>query len=471
MDPQVIMSQRSSGFRRLRFCAELEPGYRQCRASAVRDRARLVSVAGLLIFGIFILLDLTTLPPELAEVTVTIRLTVTCPVIGLIYWLSHRRWPGDLTFERLYTLAYLAGGLSVVAIIAAARLRDFPLPYEGMLLMLMFGYFAMGLPFFSASLASALIILAYLIGELNIGLATHELMINLFFVLTANGIGMIGAWLTEYRHRAHYLDQQLIHQLHQIAAEESERKSRLITVASHDLRQPLNIISLTLSNLAETSLPTEQQALVHRLQGTVGHFQRLLGTMLDSSRINEGMIHPEPQVIDLDGLLDQLIDLTVDHADLHDIRLYRAEAGSPKQVLADPQLLLRALQNLVFNGIDHSGGTDIRISAKLRHGLVRISVSDNGGGIDPQLGDRVFQPFIRGTGNQEHSAGLGLGLAIVKELTELMHGTCGVSTAIDAGTTFWLDLPALPLTTVHPQIAEQQAPPWSVTATPSGAPD
>ncbi|WP_372982471.1 sensor histidine kinase [Marinobacter sediminum] len=471
MDPQVIMSQQSSGFRSLRFCTELEPAYRQRRASAVRDRARLVSAAGLLIFGIFILLDLATLPPALAEVTVTIRLMVTCPVIALVCWLSHQRWPGDLVFERLYTLAYLAGGLSVVAIIAAARLRDFPLPYEGMLLMLMFGYFAMGLPFFSASLASALIILAYLICELAIGLPTHALMNNLFFVLTANGIGMIGAWLTEYRHRAHYLDQQLIHQLHQAAAEESERKSRLITVASHDLRQPLNIVGLTLANLAATSLPTEQQALVHRLQGTVGHFQRLLGTMLDISRINEGMIHPEPQVIDLDGLLDQLIDLTVDHADLHDIRLHRSEAGSPLQVLADPQLLLRALQNLVFNGIDHSGGTNIRISAVLRNGRIRISVSDNGSGIDPQLGDRVFQPFSRGTSNQKHSVGLGLGLAIVKELTELMHGTCGLSTAVDTGTTFWLDLPALPLTPAQPPITQQQATPWSVTASPSGVPD
>lgn len=471
MDPQVIMSQQSSGFRRLRFCTELEPAYRQRRALAVRERARLVSAAGLLIFGIFILLDLATLPPALAEVTVTIRLTVTCPVIALICWLSHQRWPGDLAFERLYTLAYLAGGLSVVAIIAAARLRDFPLPYEGMLLMLMFGYFAMGLPFFSASLASALIILAYLICELTIGVATHALMNNLFFMLTANGIGMIGAWLTEYRHRAHYLDQQLLHQLHQTAAEESERKSRLITVASHDLRQPLNIIGLTLANLAATSLPTEQQALVHRLQGTVGHFQRLLGTMLDISRINEGMIHPEPQVVDLDGLLDQLIDLTVDHAELRKIRLYRTETASELQVLADPQLLLRALQNLVFNGIDHSGGTDIRISAMPRHGLVRISVSDNGSGIDPQLGDRVFQPFIRGAGNNEHSTGLGLGLAIVKELTELMHGTCGVSTAVDAGTTFWLDLPALPLTPAQPPMAQQQVSPWSATANPSGVPD
>jgi len=471
MNPQVIMLQQSSGFRRLRFRTELEAGYRQRRASAVRDRARLVSAAGLLIFGIFILLDLATLPLELAQVTVAIRLAVTCPVIALVCWLSHQRWPGDLVFERLYTLAYLAGGLSVVAIIAAARLRDFPLPYEGMLLMLMFGYFAMGLPFFSASLVSALIILAYLVCELIIGLATHALMINLFFVLTANGIGMIGAWLTEYRHRAHYLDQQLIHQLHQTAAEESESKSRLISVASHDLRQPLNIISLNLANLAAASLPTEQQALVHRLQGTVGHFQRLLGTMLDISRINEGMIHPESQVIDLDVLLDQLIDLTVDHADLHNIRLHRTETKSELQVPADPQLLLRALMNLVFNGIDHSGGTEIRISVIQRQESVRISVSDNGNGLDPQLRGRVFEPFFRGAGKKEHSAGLGLGLAIVKELTEFMHGACGVSAAEGTGTTFWLDLQPQPLIPAHVPMAQQNAKLWSVTASPSGVPD
>lgn len=441
MTPELIQSQQYMGFRRLRFMPELEPGYRLLRASAMRERARLVAGSGLLIFCVFMLLDLVMLPADLAQVTVAIRLTITCPVIALVWWLSFRRSPGHLAFERLYTLAYLAGGLSVVAIIAAARLRDFPLPYEGMLLMLMFGYFAMGLPFYAASIASALIILAYLACELAIGLSPHRVMINLFFVLTANGIGMVGAWLTDYRHRAHYLDQQLIRLLHQTAAEESERKSRLITVASHDLRQPLNVIGLNLTNLAAAPLAPDHRALVQRLRGTVGHFQRVLGTVLDISRINEGMVEPEIHVVDLDSLLDQLLDLTTDHAELHNIRLIRADVEPGLRVLADPELLLRALQNLVFNGIDHSRGSEIRIAAEPGPNAIRIRVSDDGVGLPPDLHDRLFQPFVRGgVGSGTTEPGLGLGLAIVRELTERMGGSCGVEPGADQGTSFWLAL-------------------------------
>ncbi|MDK9556410.1 HAMP domain-containing sensor histidine kinase [Marinobacter sp. M216] len=470
MDTQTIRLQQSAGFRRLRFSPDLEPGYRQLRAAAVRERARLVSAAGLLIFGIFVLLDLVMLPPELAKTTTAIRLWVTCPVITLVWWLSYCQRPGDLGFEGLYALAYLIGGLSVVAIIATARLRDFPLPYEGMLLMLMFGYFAMGLPFFAASIASAIIIVAYLIVELSVGLPPGAVMVNLFFVLTANTIGMMGAWLSEYRHRAHFLDQQLVNFLHQSAAEESERKSHLITVASHDLRQPLNIIGLTLENLSAARLAPEHLSLVRRLQGTVSHFQRLLGTVLDISRINEGMIQPQNDVMDLNALLDQLVDLTVDHATLHDIRLCRATPEPRLQVMADPELLLRALQNLVFNAIDHSGGNEVRITVAPRGAIVRVSISDNGTGLDKQLQDSVFQPFVRGAQGRDNPAGLGLGLAIVRELTGMIGGSCGVTSEPGAGSTFWIDVR---LAADAPALAACDPPhaDTPVTASPSGGPD
>lgn len=470
MESETIRWQQSAGFRRLRFCPELETEYRLIRAAAVRERARLVSAAGLLIFGIFVLLDLAMLPPDLARVTAAIRLWVTCPVIALVWWLSYCQRPGDLGFERLYTLAYLVGGLSVVAIIATARLRDFPLPYEGMLLMLMFGYFAMGLPFFSASIASAVIIAAYLVAELSIGRTPGAVMINLFFVLTANTIGMVGAWLSEYRHRAHFLDQQLVNLLHQTAAEESERKSHLITVASHDLRQPLNIIGLTLENLSTARLAPEQLGLVRRLQGTVGHFQRLLGTVLDISRINEGMIQPQNDVVDTSALLDQLVDLTVDHAHLHNIRLHRETGESGMQVMADPELLLRALQNLVFNAIDHSGGSDVRIAASHQGTMARVSISDNGAGLDERLRHSVFQPFVRGDKGRDNPAGLGLGLAIVKELSGMIGGSCGVTSKPGAGSTFWIDVR---LATNAPAVGDKdrRAPEIPVTASPSGVPD
>lgn len=59
-----------------------------------------------------------TLPAELARLTAGIRLAITCPIIALVLWLAHRKTPpDDHHFERLYVFAYIAGGLSVIAII------------------------------------------------------------------------------------------------------------------------------------------------------------------------------------------------------------------------------------------------------------------------------------------------------------------------------------------------------------------
>ncbi|MBC7194026.1 MAG: sensor histidine kinase, partial [Marinobacter sp.] len=121
MNAEQIRQQQAAGFLNLRFVPDLEDIYQQNRAAMIRLRARPVSVAGLILFLIYAGMDLVTLPDELAKITVTIRLAITCPLIALVVWLAYRPTPSDKLFERIYTLAYLLGGLTVVAIIGAAR--------------------------------------------------------------------------------------------------------------------------------------------------------------------------------------------------------------------------------------------------------------------------------------------------------------------------------------------------------------
>ncbi len=142
MNAEQIRRQQTDGFLTLRFEPTLETRYRQARSALIRQRARVVSIAGLLLFLVYALMDVMTLPRELAQVTAFIRLAFICPIIALVLWLSHCTTLADEIFEKVYTLAYLAGGMSVIAIIVAARMQAYPLPYEGMILMLMFGYFA-----------------------------------------------------------------------------------------------------------------------------------------------------------------------------------------------------------------------------------------------------------------------------------------------------------------------------------------
>lgn len=444
MNADLIREQQADGFFSLRFSPTLEANYRHARAAGIRQRARLVALAGLLLFVIYAGVDLVTLPHELARLTVTLRLAVTCPLIGLVLWLAHRPRPSDLAFERLYTLAYLIGGLTVVAIILLARSQDVPLPYEGMILMLMFGYFAMGLAFLAASVVSTLLVLVYVLAELWADTAAATTLSNLFFLATANCIGMVGAWISEYRHRAHYLDRQLLDQMHQAARDESQRKTELFTAASHDLRQPLDTLELTLNNLAHTAPEASDnlQGALPPLRDSVSQLRRLLTTVFDSARLSEGLITARTEPIWVSTLFDDIQDLTEDTRSRRGIKLDVGLAPGAGQLIADPSLLLRVLHNLVINAIEHSQGDRVRLMAERIGPQVRLTVEDNGLGMAPEVADQLFQPYVRGR-MAGASPGLGLGLTIVRNFTELMGGQCGAQPVKDGGTAFWITLPAV----------------------------
>ncbi|MGC8120635.1 sensor histidine kinase [Marinobacter sp. VGCF2001] len=445
MTAEEIQQQQARGFRTLRFMPALEADYRQVRSALVRQRARLASLAGLVLFLVYALVDLMTLPPELARLTAGIRLLLTCPIIATVLWLAHHHRPDDLAFERLYVLAYLAGGLSVIAIILVARWQAYPLPYEGMILMLMFGYFAMGLPFFEASAASLILVVTYLLAELWAGYPVAAAFTNLFFLFTANVIGMVGAWISEYRHRAHFLDRQLLDLMHQAAEDESRRKTELITAASHDLRQPLNVIELTLASLQPDH---SHPQLLNQLRGTVSQLRNLLGTVLDSARLNAGMVRPDISTVSLAAVLQELGDLLTETLTRRDIQLDIPPLPPSLHLRADPSLLLRVLQNLVINAADHSGGRHILVTAVAADGHAQIRVCDDGCGLSGDLHDRVFTPYVRAP--KSGQPGLGLGLTIVREFTRLMQGRCGTERPLARGAVFWVSLPLAATTSRRP---------------------
>ncbi len=450
MNIDQLRAQRTSGFRRLRFEPGLEQHYRHIRNEGIRERARPVSAAALLLFLVYALLDTLMLPPSIAGDTVGVRLLVTCPVIGTVWWLSWRDIsPG--TFVRLYGIAYLIGGLSVVAIIGIARLADHPLPYEGILLMLMFGYFVMGIPFRTVSILSIIVIAAYLTVEAATGMGVRQLLVNGFFIVTANIIGMVGSWLSEHRQRAHFLDRQMLEVSRRQAERESQRKTRLITVASHDLRQPLNVISLILENLTANGLPDQQADLVSRLKNSVSHFNNLLASVLDISRLQEGMITPEPRRLLPLEAMQQIAETCTEQAQRQGVELTIKAPEQPDGVMADPQLLHRVLQNLVVNALDHSKATRITLSSEPRDQQLVFEVRDNGKGMDQATLGQIFDPFYR---NSRHDdPGLGLGLAIVRELTGLMGGGCEVRSQPGRGACFQVSLPlaTAPATPMLPQ--------------------
>lgn len=441
MHASELEAQRRAGHRSLRFTPVVEQAYRQHREVALPERARPVAVSAAALFLIYAALDPVLLPDALARQTVAIRLLFTCPVILLVWALSHTGI-APRQFARCYAASYLWGGLSVVLIIALARRVDYPLPYDGILLMLMFGYFVMGLPFRTASICSALIIAAYLAVEAFYAMPVAETLTNGFFLVTANIVGMVGAWLSEYRQRAHFLDRQLLELSRQQAQADSAAKTHLISVASHDLRQPLNVINLLLENLAASPVSASQAPTVDRLQRSVTHFNGLLGSLLDISRIQENMVRPVPESLKVDDVLQQVMDALRAEAEGRGIELLIQSHTRDLALRADPHLLHRILQNLVSNAIQHSGASRIELGVAAGARYHRLWVQDNGRGLSMAEQQRVFEAFYRVETIVNEQRGLGLGLAITRELTEMMNGHCGLQSHPDQGSRFWVEFPA-----------------------------
>lgn len=445
-------AQRRAGHRRLRFTPNLEKLYRDQRQHALPERARPVAISAVALFLIYAALDPFLLPSELAHQTVAVRLLLSCPVILLIWGLSYAPVSAK-RFARWYAGAYIWGGLNVVLIIALARRQAFPMPYDGILLMLMFGYFVMGLPFRTASVGSALIIGSYIGVEAAFDTPMPDILMNGFFLLTANLIGMVGAWLSEHRQRAHFLDRHLLELSREQAEADSAAKTHLISVASHDLRQPLNVINLLLDNLSATDLSADQRPLARQLSQSVTHFNGLLGSLLDISRIQENMIRPVMAPVPVATVMQQARDALDAEAVEQGVSLVVEHCNPALAVEADPHLLHRVLQNLIGNALQHSGAETITLGVDAGERQHRLWVRDDGRGMPEREQTRIFETFYRRDTDNQAQPGLGLGLAITRELTAMMRGEHGVVSCEGLGSTFWVTLPAAQAITTQPAAA------------------
>jgi two-component system sensor histidine kinase KdpD len=218
----------------------------------------------------------------------------------------------------------------------------------------------------------------------------------------------------------------------EVAERSDAAKSALLDLVSHELRTPLAAIRASAGSLADPSLTLgadERQRLAQAIDAEAMRLNRLVGNLLDMSRLQAGRVVADIEVIPLEDAVEGVINRLETALGGRHVEAAMADGLPP--VLADATLLEQILGNLIDNAARYSEpSTPIRVTAgTVDDGMVEICVEDGGPGVPEEDREAIFERFYRRQKSRQ-SAGTGLGLPLVRGLVTAMGGsvTAGEST-------------------------------------------
>jgi two-component system sensor histidine kinase CpxA len=215
-------------------------------------------------------------------------------------------------------------------------------------------------------------------------------------------------------------------------------QKRFLRDAAHELRSPIARIQVALG-LLERSAIAEQQNLITDLHDDVQHMSELVDNVLSFSRAGLPTTEPRTQDVQVASIVRRVVERE-GSAGVH----IAASITETLAVRADPEMLFRALSNVVRNAVRYAGTVGpIEISAKADGASVALSVTDCGPGVPEKDLDAIFEPFYRiESARQRATGGVGLGLAIVRSSVESCRGTVRCRNRQPAGLEVEIRLPA-----------------------------
>jgi signal transduction histidine kinase len=234
----------------------------------------------------------------------------------------------------------------------------------------------------------------------------------------------------------------------QLAEDANRFKTRLLSIAAHDLRNPITGIS-GYAEMLLLMLPGDSplRELLEPIQSSARNMEHLLKSLLEASIIEDGKLSLKIKPVDLAGLAQNVVELNQQHA-RHKRQLLHIDAAPGCVVAVDEGRMWQILDNLISNAIKFSPpGKQIWVSVTRHEQSIRCGVRDQGPGLTQADQRRLFGQFERlsatPTGGE---ATTGLGLSIVKQLVELQGGRVWAeSLGPDMGSTFVVELPAATL--------------------------
>ena len=254
------------------------------------------------------------------------------------------------------------------------------------------------------------------------------------------------------------------------AQHESERanlaKTRFLGAASHDLRQPLQALTLINALLAKSVHDSPQAELMTRLDQTVDSMAGMLNALLDINQIDAGIVQPVPDSVLVQDVLTKLGREFFYTAAAQGLKLRVASCGL--SIYADARLLEQMLRNLLANALKYTPHGGVLLGCRRHGATLRIEIWDSGIGIPTAQLQEIFEEY-RQIDNvaRERSRGLGLGLSIVQRLGELLGHQVRVRSWPGRGSVFSIDVPITQARS-QPSLALAIAPPSATSSRSAG---
>jgi PAS domain S-box-containing protein len=222
-----------------------------------------------------------------------------------------------------------------------------------------------------------------------------------------------------------------------------QRKDEFISMASHELKTPLTSLKLQTQmlgkQLAKQDVPGHARVIA-RMEGQVKSLERLVGELLDVSKIQAGRLDYLQERVKLDDLLSDVVESMQQMSETHTIIV---RGSAPHALRGDRGRLAQVFINLISNAIKYSPGANtIEIEISTRGEAICVSVRDHGMGIPKAQREKIFERFYRAVDpGQKAPPGLGMGLYIVAEIVKQHGGTITVDSERGEGSIFSVTLP------------------------------
>lgn len=220
-----------------------------------------------------------------------------------------------------------------------------------------------------------------------------------------------------------------------------QRRDQLVFLAAvaHDLRNPLSALKVTVHSFRRDPNQVTAERLA-RLDRQLDRLERMVGDLLDATRIESGQLELRLEDIDLRDPARAVVELYAPTTSTHRITLRVPE--EPVRVRGDPLRIEQAAGNLLNNAIKYSPeGGPVEVTVSVRTGWAELSVTDHGVGIPESDLQDLFLPFRRRAGTAELTHGVGLGLSIARRIACAHGGEIDVESTPNVGSTFCVRLP------------------------------